>query len=89
MLPSRAASLFNSPLLGLLGKLHAQNKMLETVSVHLVAGFDGIGPVGETDESKALGHARLSVLGQEHTGDAAEALEHVAQLALLCHLRDL
>lgn len=63
--------------------------MLETKSVHLRTGLDGIAPVREADERKALGHTGFPVLRKEYSGDTAEALEHVAQLLLLCHLGDL
>lgn len=63
--------------------------MLETKSVHLVARLDGVGAVHEADKGKALGHAGFSVLCQKHSGDASEALKHVAQLALLGHFRNL
>lgn len=80
---------FPFPLLSLLGKLDAQDEMLETVAVHLVAGLDGVLPVHEADKGEALGHARLPVLRQEHARNASEALEHVAELALLGHLGNL
>lgn len=63
--------------------------MLETKSVHLVARLDGIAPVRKADERESLGHARVSVLGQEYSGDASEALEHVAKLSLLGHFGNL
>lgn len=63
--------------------------MLETETVHLGAGLDGIAPVCEADECETLGQTRLSVLGQEHTSDPTESLEHVAQLLLLRQLRNL
>lgn len=78
------------PRLGrLLGKLHSQNQVLETEAVHLVAGLDRILAVREADEREALRQTRVFVLGQEHAGDPAEPLEHIAQLAFFGHLRDL
>lgn len=63
--------------------------MLETVTVHLVAGLDRVVPVREADKREPLGEAGVAVLGQEHSGDAAEALEHVAQFPFFRHLGDL
>lgn len=76
-------------LLSLLGKLHPENEMLETESVHLVACRDSIAVVRKADESKALGHAGFPVLGKEDSGDTTEALEHIAQFSLFRHLGDL
>lgn len=76
-------------LLSLFGKLDAQNQVLETKAVHLGGSLFGIRTIHVADESKALGHASFPVLGKEHSGDATEALEHVAQLALLGHLGNL
>lgn len=76
-------------LLSLLRKLDSQNQMLETKAVHLGRSLLGVGTIHVADESKALGHAGFPVLGKEHSGDATEALEHVAQLALLGHLGNL
>jgi hypothetical protein len=73
----------------LLCKFDAQNQMLETISVHLVTRLDSIASVRKADKSKSLGHARLPILGQEHTGNATEALEHVAELAFFCHFGNL
>lgn len=63
--------------------------MLETKSVHLRAGLDGVAAVCEADERETLGHAGFSVLGEEHSGDASETLEHIPQLSLLGHLGNL
>lgn len=73
----------------LLGELDAQDQVLETETIHLVACLDSIAPICEADECETLGHARLPVLGQEHSCDATEALEHVAKFALLCQLGNL
>lgn len=63
--------------------------MLETEAIHLVARLDRIGVIREADERKTLGHSRIPILGQEHSRNTTEALEHVAQLALFRHLGDL
>ena len=63
--------------------------MLETEAIHLVARLDGVRPVDETDKGKTLGHACFPILGEENSGDTAEALEHVTQLVLFRHLGDL
>ena len=63
--------------------------MLETKSVHLRTGLDGVAAVRKADESKALGHAGFSVLGKEYSGDTTETLEHIAQLSLFGHLGNL
>lgn len=63
--------------------------MPETKAIHLVARLDRIVAIRIADERKALGHARVAVLGEEDTCDAAEPLEHVAQFLLFCHLGDL
>ena len=63
--------------------------MLETEPVHLVARLDRVLAVREADEREALGQPRILVLGEEDAGDPSEPLEHIAQLALLGHLRDL
>ena len=78
-------TLLKKKLLSLLRKLDLEDKMLETEAVHLAARPLGVGPVREADKGEALCAARLPVLGQEHARDAAEALEHVAQLLLLGH----
>ncbi|KAH8718693.1 hypothetical protein HC256_003324 [Beauveria bassiana] len=65
------------------------NKMLETKSVHLVARLDGVAPIRKADKRESLGHARIPVLGQEYSGDASKALEHVAKLPFLGHFRNL
>lgn len=63
--------------------------MLETKSVHLRTSLDGVASVRKADKGETLGHASLSVLGQEHSGDTTETLEHIPQLCLLGHLGNL
>ena len=63
--------------------------MLETKSVHLRTGLDGVAAVRKADEGEALGHAGFSVLGKEYSGDTTETLEHIAQLSLFGHLGNL
>ena len=63
--------------------------MLETKAVHLLACPHGVGAIRKADEGEALGQTSLAVLGQEHTSDTAEALEHLAQLRFFRKLRDL
>ena len=60
--------------------------MLETITVHLGASLDRVRPIDKADESEPLGQPRISVLGQEDSGDTAKPLEHIAQFSLLCHL---
>jgi hypothetical protein len=76
-------------LLSLLGKLHPENEMLETKSVHLRTSLDGIATVRKADEGETLGHAGFSVLGKEYSGNTTKAFEHIAQLSLLGHLGNL
>lgn len=63
--------------------------MLETKSVHLRTGLDGVAAVRKADEGESLGHAGFSVLGKEYSGDTTETLEHIAQLSLFGHLGNL
>ena len=63
--------------------------MLETKSVHLRTGLDGVAAVRKADEGETLGHAGFSVLGKEYSGDTTETLEHIAQLSLFGHLGNL
>lgn len=76
-------------LLRLLGKLDSQDQMLETITIHLLARLRSICPLRKRNERKALRHSGFSVLGQEHTCDATETLEHVAELLFFCHFGDL
>lgn len=63
--------------------------MPETEAVHLVARLDGIVTVRKADKRKTLGQPSVAILGEEDARDAAEPLEHVAQLLLFGHLGDL
>lgn len=47
-------------------------------AIHLLARDGGVCSVDKRDEREALGSSRVSILGQEDSGDAAKALEHIA-----------
>lgn len=57
--------------------------------IHLVARPLRIAAVRKADEGETLRTARFAVLGEEDTRDAAEALEHVSQVAFFGELGDL
>jgi hypothetical protein len=70
---------FHFPFLGRpLRKLHPQDEMSIAESIHLIACNRSIRPINKRDESETLGPAGVSVFGQEDSGHAAKALEHVA-----------
>lgn len=73
----------------LLGKLDTQDQMSVSVTIHLLARNSRIGALDKADESESLCFARLSVLGQEDTGDAAETLEHGAEVVFFGEFGDL
>lgn len=58
-------------------------------AIHLLASTRGVGPICETDKGEALCPLGLSVPGQKDSGDTAEPLEEIPQLAFLCQLADL
>jgi hypothetical protein len=73
----------------LLRKLDLENKMLVAEAVDLLARAGGVSSIDKRNEREALCAAGLAVFGQEDAGDAAEALEDVAQFLLFGHFGDL
>lgn len=79
----------SSNLGGLLGKLDSENQVLETKAIHVRASLRSVLAVCVRDESEALGHAGLAILGQEDSCDVAVSGEELAELVLLCKLGNL
>ena len=88
LLPSLVPTKF-AHLSSLLGKLDAENQVLETKAIHVRASLRSVVAVRVGNEGKALGHTSLSVLGQEDSCDVTVSAEECAKLVLLCKLGNL
>lgn len=73
----------------LLGKLDAENQVLETKAIHVRASLCSVVAVCVGNEGEALGHAGFAVLGKEDSCDVAVSREECAELVLLCKLGNL
>lgn len=61
--PPNAPESSDSNLGGLLGKLDSENQVLETKAIHVRASLRSVLAVCVRDESEALGHTSLAILG--------------------------
>lgn len=66
-----------------------KDEMHQLTAVHLVTSTSSITPVRKTDESKALGHIRFSVLSKENSRDSSESLKHIAKFLFFSQLGNL